>query len=134
MKTIITLLILMIFFTNVTFSQSDKTFVKTIASVDSELTFDFPGDVVIKKWDKDYTRVTVNISSDNASPSMLKQLIDMGRYEFTNSYNSGKLVVSMSKLSKKIFVSGEEISENLKIEIYVPYNVEASEFGTKNDI
>ena len=125
MKNIFTIAILMMIFATASFAQAEKTIVKTITASNSAIAIELPGQVEVKKWDKDYIRVTITVTTENCREEILKRLVDLGRYEIKTSVATGELVLSLPKISNRVFISGDEIFEKFKFEVQIPFGSEA---------
>lgn len=125
MKTFTTILFLLVY--SVTFSQVNKTLVKSVAistttSFSNQAHVTLPGDAVISEWENEFIRITTNLKVENMNEAIVNQLVMLGRYTIEAEINevNNTLTILMPKISNKVTVKGVELSEIIEFEINVP--------------
>jgi hypothetical protein len=123
MKKLLTILLCLIAYTNISLAQVKKSLTK---SINKELTSSayvlLPGKVHKKEWDKDFIRITTHIEFKNIGESASKYLIKSGRYsiEYKTDISNKNIVILMPNIKQKIIVGGNDLKEKYYFEICVP--------------
>ena len=121
MKTVITLLLLVCSIVVCTNAQAEKTLIKSLPLNEATaVKLDLLGRVTVKKWDKDFIRLTVDIQLQNFNETILKHLIEVGRYDLVTDQTAGQLLVAMPNIAKTVTIRGTELRERFKYTIAVP--------------
>ena len=120
MKKLFTLLIFSFLFTQVTFAQSEKTFVKSMTADASNVVFDLEGNAEVSEWNEKFIRITTTVEVTNFNEDILKRLVSVGRYEFTSTTQDGVMTITLPKIATKVTIRGQMLTEILKYEIFVP--------------
>lgn len=133
MKTIFTLFILTILFVQTSFGQSQKTFVKSLSAPTSSIAVDLEGKTEIIEWEESFIRVTTTIELTNFNEEILKRLVSVGRYNIETATNDGIMTIQMPKLSTKVTIRGQVLSEILSYDILVPEGMSVEMISNPND-
>lgn len=121
MKTVITLLLLVCSIVVCTNAQAEKTLIKSLPLNEATaVKLDLLGRVTVKKWDKDFIRLTVDIQLQNFNETILKHLIEVGRYDLVTDQTAGQLLVAMPNIAKTVTIRGTELRERFEYTIAVP--------------
>jgi hypothetical protein len=123
MKKVFTFLIISFLFTQTSFAQSQKTFVKSLAAHSSSIFVDLEGAADISEWSETFIRVTTTIKIRNFNEDILKRLISVGRYTLETTTEDGVMRISMPKLARKVTIKGQALNEVLTYEIFVPSGI-----------
>lgn len=123
MKRIFTLFFLSFFFTQIAFSQSEKTFVKSLVAHTSNVVVDLEGAATVTEWNEKFIRVTTTVEVTNFSDDILKRLVAVGRYEITGDVEDGVMIVRMPKLATKVTIKGQLLEEIMTYEVFVPEGI-----------
>lgn len=118
MKNLIKTILVLLVTANFAFSQSTKTFVKTLDVKSTALSIDFPNTNTSKPT-KGGLILTINIQA-NVSTSVVESLTKAGRYNVKVEEVNGVSVVTMPQLAKKVKFNDVEIIEKINIEINLP--------------
>lgn len=107
------------------FAQSvEKTLVRSFNIQEAQvvaLQVDHP--VEVKTWSQKIMRVQINVGLDRGSESMLRSLVQAGRYNLKGGMKNDYYVVTIPGLSREVRVNGAILAENLSYVIFVPENV-----------
>lgn len=121
MKTVITLLLLVCSIVVCTNAQAERTLIKSLPLNEATaVKLDLLGRVTVKKWDKDFIRLTVDIQLQNFNETILKHLIEVGRYDLVTDQTAGQLLVAMPNIAKTVTIRGTELRERFEYTIAVP--------------
>jgi hypothetical protein len=124
MKALFSLALMIMMSASMTFAQSEKTLIKTLAVEGAIAAIELPGEITVKNWDKDHIRITATVSTGNYNEDFLKKLLSAGRYDIVSLTENGQMVISMPKSSKKVTLNNLTLIENFKFEVNVPYGIE----------
>lgn len=124
-------LVLLLFTTTFSFSQGvEKVLVKSFNLQGSQavlLELDAPTEV--KTWKNDLLRVQMTITLSNGSESMLKSLIEVGRYNLKSEVIDGKFKVFAPALAKEVKIGGKTLDEHVSIVVFGPESVQVKLAG-----
>jgi hypothetical protein len=127
---IILLTIAAVIITNQASAQNEKVLVKTlntqhIQSIQVEMT----GEVTVKTWNEDYTRILIHIKHDNAHANLMKVLIAKGRYSVTSNENGSELILSCDDLNQPLVFGNNAtvLEETVSYTIMVPKYMEVQQ-------
>ncbi|NUN99644.1 MAG: hypothetical protein HUU01_03400 [Saprospiraceae bacterium] len=124
-------LVLLLFTTTFSFSQGvEKVLVKSFNLQGSQavlLELDAPTEV--KTWKNDLLRVQMTITLSNGSESMLKSLIEVGRYNLKSEVIDGKFKVFAPALAKEVKIGGKTLDEHVSIVVFGPEGVQVKLAG-----
>ena len=141
MKTLFTLLFLILCLNLNLHAQVEKTLIKSIATETTTSSTDnavivLPGKVVLTEWDNQFIRITTNLKVANMSENIVKQLIMVGRYTIVGKINddNNMLTIFMPKMANTVTVKGVELSELVEFEISAPKGYKIEIKSTENDI
>ncbi len=124
-------LTLLLFITSFGLSQEvEKVLVKSFNLQGSQavvLGMDAPTEV--KTWKNDLLRVQMTITLSNGSESMLKSLIEVGRYNLKSEVVNGQFKVYAPALAKEVKIGGKTLEERVSIVVYGPESVQVKLTG-----
>lgn len=125
MKSIITLSIMMLMAVATMFGQAQKTLVKSLDTKGAVvLVAAMQGDFKVKETETQFVRITTTINVENFSEDILKKLVEVGRYNIHAEVDaSGKMMLLMPALEKRVIIKGVDLIERLSFEIEVPKGV-----------
>ncbi len=123
MNTLIKILSFLILFTNTSFSQTTKILTRQFVTSSNLITIDFTDKVIVKNSKETNPRIYLKIET-KLPPQTLDALVKSGRYDYETTVINGEFIISMPKLARKIIINGEEVSENLSVEILLPETIE----------
>jgi hypothetical protein len=107
-----------------TFGQTQKTLVKTLAVENTayEAIFALKGDVEVVEWDNQTIRIVTTITTANTPENILKALVVAGRYNYEVTIDEANqtLTIDMPKKDKTIIVNGIDLDDTLEYKIYLP--------------
>lgn len=120
MKKALTLITFLFLFTQISFAQGQKTFVKSLTLESASIFVDINATATITEWDKNFVRITATIDVPNFSEEILNRLFMVGRYDIVSTVENGKMIITMPKLAKPVTIRGELLIEGVSYEIAVP--------------
>ena len=105
-------------------TQAEKTLVKSFNLKGSDVvTLDLDGAIEVKEWNNEIMRIQMTISVENGSSSMLKSLIQVGRYNLMSVVENGDLKIFAPAMKKEIKARGRVLKENIVYTVFTPENV-----------
>ncbi len=122
MKTLIKILLPLFLITNLCLGQSTKILTRQFPTSTNLISVDFTNQIVVKKSKEQYPRIFLTIESKLSSQT-LDALVKSGRYDYETKIEGDQFIITMPKLSRKIIIAGEEISEKISVEIHLPENM-----------
>ena len=84
---------------------------------------DLPGIVEVKEWDNAYMRIEMHVSVAHITETLLRTLIQSGRYNIYGKTEEGLYKVFIPGLFKQVKVGGREIEETFSFTILCPSEV-----------
>ncbi|MCB0705116.1 MAG: hypothetical protein KDC34_07390 [Saprospiraceae bacterium] len=120
---IYTLALLMMFgaATQLQAQEVEKTLVQSLnPGTNYAVSFDMSGPVEIIEWNDPVIRIQTTIRLHNATDTILRSLVQAGRYSPKGVSNEGLYEVSIPALAKQVTVGGQELQESFSYIIYVP--------------
>lgn len=124
MKTFILTWIALLGIVGLTFAQTQKTLVKTLAVEQPayETVFDLAGNVEVMEWDNQTIRIITTIIAPNTEEQVLKALVVAGRYNYKMVVDetTGTITIDMPQKERTIFINGADLDDQLEFEIYIP--------------
>ena len=117
---------LLLLVTTISYSQSEveKTLVKSFNLKGNDVVvLDLDGQVEVKEWQNDIMRVQMTINLDEGTSSMLKSLIQVGRYNLESKDDKDDFVIYAPAMRKEIKVRGKVLKENIVYTVFAPENV-----------
>lgn len=117
---------LLLLVTTVSYSQTqiEKTLVKSFNLKGSDVVLlDLDGDVEVKEWKNDIMRVQMTINLEGGTSSMLKSLIQVGRYNLSSDIEESDFKIFAPAMNKEIKVRGKVLKENIVYTVFTPENV-----------
>lgn len=86
---------------------------------------DLPGTVDVTSWDNPTLRFEITVQMpDGTSPSMLEELVRIGRYNLTMVNTDGQSTVSAPNLKRQLKAKGAEIKEQVSFNVFAPKKLE----------
>lgn len=79
-----------------------------------------PGQVETREWDNNYLRIELRVSVAHITESLLRTLIESGRYNIYGKTEDGFYKVFIPGLSKQVKVGGKEIEESFIFTVLHP--------------
>ncbi len=126
------MLFLLLFTTSYGIAQDvEKVLVKSFNLQGSQavvLEMDAPTEV--KTWKNDLLRVQMTITLSNGTESMLKSLIETGRYNLKSELVDGQFKVFAPALAREVKIGGKTLEERVSIMVYGPESVQIELIGT----
>ena len=121
MKILLFLLILIIGLCGTIMAQAERIIYENFKPLSNEISFDLPGEIEIKYWNKDDIRVLTFIKSENCDRETLSALIDLGRYSLKYAVLNDFYQFKMSNTSDdSLILGGNTIKSSLKFEVRLP--------------
>jgi hypothetical protein len=121
MKILLFLLILIIGLCGTIMAQAERIIYENFKPLSNEISFDLPGEIEIKYWNKDDIRVLTVIKSENCDRETLSALIDLGRYSLKYAVLNDFYQFKMSNTSDdSLILGGNTIKASLKFEVRLP--------------
>ncbi|MFT5168362.1 MAG: hypothetical protein ACI8P3_003605 [Saprospiraceae bacterium] len=117
---------LLLLMTTVSYSQSqvEKTLVKSFnLKGNNVVVLDLTGELEIKEWKNDIMRIQMTIRLDEGTNSMLKSLIQNGRYNLVATDGADDFKIFAPSMNKEIKVHGKVLKENIVYTVFAPENV-----------
>ncbi len=117
---------LLLLVTTVSYSQTqvERTLVKSFNLKGSDvILLDLDGAVEVKEWKKGIVRVQMDINLEDGSASMLKSLIQVGRYNLISKIEENDFKIYAPAMNKEIKVRGKVLKENIVYTVFAPENV-----------
>lgn len=102
-----------------TFSQSNKTLVKSFTNISENVFVDVNCDKTINRWSSNYVKIEITISG-NFSEELLSSLVKIGRYDFVSKNENNTTLITLPNISREIIIRGEKISEKVNMVIWIP--------------
>lgn len=106
--------------------EDTKTLVKSLDPQNSsKVTLDFSFPVSGETWKEGTIRVLLDVTLENGNESVLKQLVQVGRYTVEGKKDAeNNFVISVPGLKKDVNVRGVKMIENVKVTIFTPDGIE----------
>lgn len=102
----------------------EKTLVKSFnLKGNSLVVLDLLGEMEIKEWSNDIMRIQMTIKLEEGTNSMLKSLIQNGRYNLVASEGEDDYKIYAPSMNKEITVRGKVLKENIVYTVFAPENV-----------
>ncbi|MBI1226749.1 MAG: hypothetical protein GC192_16055 [Bacteroidetes bacterium] len=102
----------------------EKILVSTInLNHQNTLVFATEGKVEIRQWNDPFVQVQASVFLENSNESVLKSLVQAGRYKLTSLLQPDGLVVEAPGLKKQVSIGGVVLQEKVSYIIYVPSNI-----------
>lgn len=121
MNSLFYMIILIIGFSNTLFAQAERIIYENFKPLSNKISFDLPGEIEIKYWNKEDIRVLTVIKSENCDRETLSALIDLGRYNLEYTVTDNLSQFKMSKTSDdSLMLGGNTIKASLKFELRLP--------------
>ncbi len=105
-------------------TQIEKTLVKSFNLQGEDVVLlDLDGEVEVKEWDNKIMRVQMTINLEGGTNSMLKSLVQVGRYNLKSMIENEEFKVYAPAMNKEIKVRGKVLKENIVFTVFAPENV-----------
>ena len=102
-----------------TYSQSNKTLIKSFTNTNENILIDVECDKKIEYWESNFVRIELNITT-NFSEQLLNSLVKTARYDFTYVNQNDETIITLPNINKEIIVGGKKISEKLDMVVWIP--------------
>ncbi len=79
--------------------------------------------IEIQTWSKTTVRVQMNIALENGTKTILKSLVQAGKYNLKSTLEDGVYYISGPAVRKQIEVGGKLLLEKVSFTVFVPENV-----------
>jgi hypothetical protein len=99
-------------------AQAVRIIYENFKPLSNEISFDLPGEIEIKYWNREHIRVLTVIKTENCDKETLSALIDIGRYNLKYAVIDDLSQISLSK--DTLTIDGNKLSESLKFELRLP--------------
>ncbi|MCB0661410.1 MAG: hypothetical protein KDC24_01620 [Saprospiraceae bacterium] len=108
-----------------TFAQTtERTLVKSFSAVGvTEVHFDMEVPVEVVATNGNLIRVKMLVSLEGGNDKMLKTLVLARRYDLRSKTEENRLVIYAPALERTVKVGGQEVIENIRLEVSVPQDV-----------
>ncbi len=115
----------------------EKTLVKSFNLQGNDVVeLDLKGKVEVQHWNNSIMRIQMNIGLENGSSSMLKSLVQAGRYNLRSVEKDGVYKVYSPGMNRDVRIKGKELVEVLSYTVFLPQDVmvqESTEASTSVD-
>ena len=110
-----------------------KTLIDTVLLGDSnKVFFDFPGEVNIQTWERDYIKVVIDLKTNLENNNVFEYLIESGRYLIKKDYNTYYfMVLNLENLKEEITVNKIALEESFKFYVMVPWDIDIGVVNAK---
>ena len=102
-----------------TYSQSNKTLIKSFTNTNEKILIDVECDKKIEHWESNFVRIELNIST-SFSEQLLSSLVKTARYDFNYINQNDETIITLPNINKEIIVGGKKITEKLNMVIWLP--------------
>ena len=79
-----------------------------------------PGSVEAKEWDNNYMRIEMRVNVAHVNETLLRTLIESGRYNIYGKSEDGLYKVFIPGLGKQVKVGGKVIEESFTFTVHYP--------------
>lgn len=115
--------------------EVEKTLVKSFNLQGNQaVMFEVQGPIEVQTWNNNYLRVQIQVSLENGSETLLKSLVQAGRYNLRYEVKDGTYTIIAPDLGREVKIGGKLIEDKVSFLINAPENVlvkvpEAKEAG-----
>jgi hypothetical protein len=102
-----------------TYSQSNKTLVKSFTNTYDNILVDVQCNKKINYWQNNFVRIELNISTD-FSEQLLSSLVKTARYDFAYTNVNNQTIITLPNINREIIVGGKKITERINMVIWLP--------------
>ena len=102
-----------------TYSQSNKTLVKSFTNTYDNILVDVQCNKKINYWQNNFVRIELNISTD-FSEQLLSSLVKTQRYDFAYINENNQTIITLPNINREIIVGGKKITERINMVIWLP--------------
>ena len=107
--------------------DDDKTLLKTLNPENSNaVVLDFAYTTKAEEWKEPNIRIMMTVKLTNGNDNVLKQLVQVGRYNVEGKKEGDKYIVSIPGLKKDVTVKGVKMEEEVAVTILVPTGITVS--------
>lgn len=131
-KRILHTIFLLLLTLNFGFSQAaEKILVKSFNLQGKQVVeLDLDGPIEVKTWKNDILRVQMSVALNNSTGTILKSLIQVGRYNLKSTINEESFSIFLPSLEKAVKVRGTLLEEQVSFVVFAPENVVVKLTGT----
>jgi hypothetical protein len=114
------------------FAQSaEKVLVRSFNPQGAKLiALDLAGPVAVNKWSQNTVRIQMTVSLERGTDSMLRSLLQAGRYNLKGQLDQGDFLISVPGLAREVLVNGVPLAEYVSYEVFVPEQTEVDILST----
>jgi hypothetical protein len=102
-----------------TYSQSNKTLVKSFTNTYDNILVDVQCNKKINYWQNNFVRIELNISTD-FSEQLLSSLVKTQRYDFAYTNENNQTIITLPNINREIIVGGKKVTERINMVIWLP--------------
>lgn len=89
----------------------------------NEVVLEASGPVEVKTWDGDLMRIQMTVHVDQCTESMLKSLVEAGRYNLSSEMKDGRWAISTPGMQRDVLRNGQPLQERVSYLVFAPANV-----------
>ena len=102
----------------------EKTLVKSFNLQGKQtVEIDLKGKVQVEKWNNSIMRIQFSVALENGTSSMLKSLVEVGRYNLKSSIEGDVMKIYAPGIEREVRIKGKQLLENSTYTVYVPEDV-----------
>ena len=107
------------------FSQSKaRTLVKSFNVSEVEtVDLNIDGEVKIKNWTKDFMRIEMEVSLENGTDRLLKNMVVANRFYLASETQNSNMTIFVPGLKRDITIGGQVIKEKISCSISIPERI-----------
>ena len=110
---------------------AEKTLVKSFNLQGKQIVeLDLDGPVQVKTWKNDILRVQMSVALTNGSSTILKSLVQVGRYNLKSSIKDEVFSIFLPGLERSVKVRGTLLEEQVSFLVFAPEYIEVKLSGT----
>ncbi len=103
---------------------AEKTLVKSFNLQGKQVVeLDLKGEVDVQQWNNPIMRVQFSVALENGTSSMLKSLVQVGRYNLSSKMNDDAMLVYAPGMEREVKVKGNKLEEKITYTVFVPDDV-----------
>lgn len=124
-RTWLTVCLALVFSAGLGAQSVEKTLVKSFnLQAANAVTLELEGPVDVQVWSNSTMRIQMTIGLEQGSESMLRSLIQAGRYNLHNQGQSESFLVNMPGMNREVLINGSPLRERLSYQVFVPEGVQ----------
>lgn len=109
----------------------EKTLVKSFNLQGKQsVEIDLKGKVQVEKWNNSIMRIQFSVALENGTSSMLKSLVEVGRYNLKSSTEGDVMKVYAPGIEREVRIKGKQLQENITYTVFVPEDVNVNVVDT----